>query len=77
MEKNYKIEFDNKKKEHVCCFCGRPYKGYGNSTWGCWPREEEMSGMGERMRCCNDCNERVVIPVRIADILIRTSGPDE
>ncbi len=54
------------EKEGKCCFCGGKYTNYGNSTWGCWSREEEMLGVGEKKRCCNKCNIEVVIPSRIA-----------
>lgn len=52
-------------KIRVCCFCGKPYEGYGNSTWGCWSPEEERAGAGEKQRCCDRCNIKVVIPARI------------
>lgn len=53
------------EKIGTCCFCGKTYTNYGNSTWGCWSREEEMMGVGEKQRCCNECNETVVIPSRV------------
>lgn len=34
--------------------CGRPYKGYGNNAF------PAKSG-----RCCDECNENLVIPLRI------------
>lgn len=48
-----------------CCFCGKEFKGFGNSTWGCWSDEEERAGVGEKERCCDECNLKVVIPARI------------
>lgn len=50
-----------------CALCGKPYVGYGNSTWGYW----EAMGMpkddtrGEKLRCCDNCNLYQVIPARM------------
>lgn len=54
--------------EKKCCFCGKTYVGWGNSTWGCWSEGEEVAGKGEHERCCDACNTRVVIPARIARV---------
>lgn len=37
-----------------CHICGRPYKGYGNNAF--------PAKLG---RCCDECNENLVIPLRI------------
>ncbi len=37
-----------------CCFCKKEYTDYGNNA------EPVMDA-----RCCNDCNEGVVIPIRL------------
>ena len=44
------------KKNNIqrCSICGRPYKGYGNNAF------PAKSG-----RCCDECNENLVIPLRI------------
>lgn len=47
----------------VCCICGNEYEGYGNNPA---PICEEP---GER--CCDCCNEEVVIPERIMRILMK------
>lgn len=38
-----------------CCFCGKEYTDYGNSTWGIWTAEEEDMAFGENKRCCSEC----------------------
>ncbi len=44
----------NKNKIQKCSICGKIYKGYGNNAfpidWG---------------RCCNECNDKFVIPLRV------------
>ena len=54
------------KDFNECCFCGEMYEGYGNSTWGCWSESDEENGVGEQCRCCDKCNENIVIPRRLA-----------
>lgn len=43
-----------KKNTNVCSICGKTYKGMGNNAF--------PFNMG---RCCNKCNDNVVIPLRI------------
>ena len=38
-----------------CCFCGKEYTDYGNSTWGIWTAKEEEMAFGENKRCCSEC----------------------
>lgn len=52
-----------------CCFCDKEFEGYGNSTHGCWSDEEERAGNGEKLRCCDECNLKVVIPARYRKIM--------
>lgn len=40
-----------------CCLCGKEINGFGNSPW---PLRSEGEG-----RCCDDCNNSLVIPARI------------
>ena len=42
----------------VCCICGKVFEGYGNDPW---PVREEG-------RCCDDCNIKIVVPARIAQL---------
>lgn len=37
-----------------CCICNKPFIGYGNN-----PAPVKHKG-----RCCDDCNEQIVIPSR-------------
>ena len=43
---------DEKK---ICCICGKKYTGFGNNAY---PVDNEG-------RCCDECNVRIVIPIRI------------
>ena len=38
------------EKEHVCCICGKRFKGYGNN-----PDPLKKEG-----RCCDECNKEVI-----------------
>lgn len=51
----------------ICCFCKKQIDGRGNSTWGCWSPEEEKAGEGEKRRCCDRCNRKIVIANRSAN----------
>lgn len=42
-----------------CCFCGAVYDGRGNSTWPIYYEQD-----GEKNRCCEKCNEKVVVAAR-------------
>lgn len=44
--------------EHICSICGKKYEGYGNNVQ---PINDE--------RCCDECNRKVVIPIRIASTM--------
>ncbi len=41
--------------KYTCCFCGRPFYGYGNNA-------EPVIKNGV---CCDECNMKKVIPARI------------
>ena len=60
----YTVRFSS-IENHKCCFCGKDYNGYGNSTWGCWSPIEEKAFKGEKMRCCDECNMIIVVPTRM------------
>lgn len=45
------------KEKHVCCICGEEFEGFGNNPY---PLVKE-----EGARCCDECNDAVVIPARI------------
>ena len=48
----------NMAKEFTCCFCGRPFYGYGNNA-------EPVIKNGV---CCDECNLKKVIPARIKQL---------
>lgn len=48
----------------TCALCGKKYSGWGNSTWGLW-NIDEHDPEGEKIRCCDDCNQRLVVPARM------------
>ena len=45
----------NNEKTFKCCICHKEAKGYGNN-----PNPYKFSG-----RCCDACNKKYVIPLRI------------
>ena len=45
-------------KEHTCCICGKRFAGYGNNP----------NPIKEEGKCCDECNEKVVIPARVEQI---------
>lgn len=50
------METSKQKKQNVCCICKRTYEGFGNN-----PYPLRMRG-----RCCDECNEQVIIARIIA-----------
>ena len=44
--------------KYTCCFCGRPFYGYGNNA-------EPVIKNGV---CCDECNMKKVIPARIKQL---------
>ena len=45
----------NKKEKMICCICGNEFEGFGNN-----PEPVKSEG-----RCCDKCNQEVVIPARL------------
>lgn len=43
------------EEKEKCCFCGKEIVGWGNNPY---PASKEG-------RCCDECNVRIVIPIRI------------
>ena len=41
-----------------CCICGREIEGYGNNPHPVYADDFDA-------RCCDECNDNVVIPLRI------------
>ena len=48
------VDDNIKNNKKICCICGKEYTGYGNNA------EPYKEG-----RCCDDCNEKFVIPDRL------------
>lgn len=63
LEKILKDTYNAFGKEEVvenptCCFCGNPCENrWGNNPWPISKRESD--------RCCNVCNDTIVIPERL------------
>lgn len=54
---------DDSKAEFTCCICGKKFKGYGNNPWPiCDSYNSETKTIQE---CCNECNKKYVIAVRM------------
>ena len=49
------------EEEHICCICGKRFKGHGNNP-------EPVKKIDEGV-CCNECNETVVMRARIEQIM--------
>ena len=53
------------KKEKVCCFCGGIYERIGNNPAPVDKKKES--------RCCDFCNDAIVIPARLCKNFTHTS----
>lgn len=49
-----------------CSICGNEFTGWGNSPW---PIKSDIEA-----RCCDDCNEEIVIPARIEKLVKNKDG---
>lgn len=56
----------NKNEKFICVICNLSSTGYGNN-----PNPISVSG-----RCCDICDENVVIPTRIKSIIQQYSMPN-
>ena len=54
---------DRPDDENVCCFCGSPLKDFGNGMYGHNPYPANTI---PGKRCCDKCNQKIVIPARCA-----------
>jgi len=46
----------------ICCVCGKELEGFGHNPS---PVPELMEWTEEEQRCCVDCNQTFVIPLRM------------
>lgn len=52
------------KETHICCICGKTFKGYGNNPE---PLKDSMDpATGSVQVCCDECNLNKVLPARLA-----------
>lgn len=54
-----KLTEDVKGMKRTCCICGKEFYGYGNNP------EPYMTTRTTNEKCCDECNERYVIPARL------------
>ena len=56
-------------KVNICCICGDEFEGYGNNPDGAMWKDEMGNVVDPEFsvddRCCDECNNRYVIPGRI------------
>lgn len=58
--KEYVYEEDKDIPDFDCCICGTHCIGYGNNPWPISKNEND--------RCCNECNDTIVIPARLMNL---------
>lgn len=50
----------------ICCICGKVFTGWGNNPD---PVKDKNGNLfPEDARCCDECNNDVVIPTRLIEI---------
>ena len=59
------MTMDERIKNHVCCFCEGDLEHYDGQDPELWGNNPDNACSWENARCCNSCNENIVIPVRI------------
>lgn len=50
-------------EKYICCICGQEFTGWGNNPY---PVNSD-----EDARCCDICNDTVVVPARIGELANR------
>lgn len=50
-------------EEYICCICGKKFYGWGNNPY---PIVKDKDA-----RCCDECDNTVVIPTRISEFYAR------
>ena len=53
------------EKFYKCCYCNNTFSGYGNNPDDF--SKDFFKRYSESARCCDICNETIVIPRRIAN----------
>ena len=54
---------DSYEETGICCVCGEVYTHWGNNPWPL--KNKEGKDFEENDRCCDDCNNFIVIPERL------------
>ena len=58
-----------KRRQYVCCICGKHCEGFGNNPFGAMCKDEEGNivelSFTVEEECCDECNTRYVILGRI------------
>lgn len=54
---------------YTCCICGQGCMGHGNNPW---PVNDD-----ETAECCDCCNEDIVVPARILQIMENGNGTEQ
>lgn len=62
-----------------CCICGKDFNGYGNNPEGAAWRDPNTAAViqptfKEDDVCCNNCNEKFVIPGRMYSLYNKKEG---
>jgi hypothetical protein len=67
-----KVTFSNGKELTKCCICSEFFEGHGNNPYPVknmrW-KLIEGEDFKEDEECCNVCNDKVVIPKRLEEML--------
>lgn len=66
----------------TCCICGKEIVGYGNNPDGAAWRSPYTGNIirptySVKERCCDECNNKYVIPGRIYSLYHKEEGGDE
>ena len=50
--------------KNVCCFCESELEHYPGQDPACWGNNPDNACSIEDAKCCNRCNQLIVMPVR-------------
>ena len=67
-----KVTFNNGKVLTKCCICSEFFEGHGNNPDPV--TDESGKFFDEEAQCCNKCNDKVVIPKRLEEMLEEMLG---
>lgn len=51
--------------KYKCCICKSTFEGYGNNPQGALDKNYKQKKFKPEDRCCDECNNKFVIPGRI------------